>query len=302
METISTHPALMGENGQAARTKRNKRLQKAYRNVRFLKSSDARVLRMLAEYLEPFQRLSRKGVKDTIVFFGSARAVPRDEAERQLAAARGALAVGGGNERELAEAVKAAERQLRLSQYYEDARELARRLTEWSMSLGENHRFVICSGGGQGIMEAANRGAAEAGGPTIGMNISLPSAQEPNPWISAGLGFEFHYFFMRKFWFVYLAKALAVFPGGFGTLDEWFEVLTLLQTGKMQKEVLVLAYGRDYWKEVIDFDKLIEWGTIAAKDMKLFSFASTVDEAFDFLTTELTRRFLRGRGRRYWYL
>jgi uncharacterized protein (TIGR00730 family) len=302
VETISRQAALAAENDHALHTKRNRHPQKAYRNVRFLNSSDARVLRMLAEYLEPFQRLRKKGVKDTIVFFGSARALPKEEAERQLAAARAALAMGREDERKLAEAVKAAERQLRLAQYYEDARELARRLTEWSMSLNENQRFVICSGGGPGIMEAANRGAAEAGGPTIGMNISLPHEQEPNPWISAGLGFEFHYFFMRKFWFVYLAKALAVFPGGFGTLDEWFEVLTLLQTGKMRKEVPVLAYGKEYWEEVIDFGKLIEWGTIAVEDLKLFSFASTVDEAFDFLTTELTGRFLRGRGRKYWYL
>ncbi len=282
--------------------KHNRHPQKAYRNARFLNSADARILRMLAEYLEPYQRLRKRRVKDTIVFFGSARALPRDQARQQLAAARQALARGDGDERELAAAVKAAQNALRLSDYYEDARELARRLTEWSMSLNENQRFVVCSGGGPGIMEAANRGAAEAGGPTIGMNISLPHEQEPNPWISPGLGFEFHYFFMRKFWFVYLAKALAVFPGGFGTLDEWFEVLTLLQTGKMKKSVPVLVYGKEYWDEVIDFEKLLEYGVIDESDMQLFFFASTVDEAFDFLTTELTRRFLRGRRRKHWYL
>ncbi|MDZ7392395.1 MAG: TIGR00730 family Rossman fold protein [candidate division KSB1 bacterium] len=284
------------------RRKHNRHLQKAYRNARFLNSSDARVLRMLAEYLEPFQRLRKRRVKDTIVFFGSARAIPREQAERQLAAAQAALARGEGEPEQLAAALKAAQNQLYLSKYYEDARELARRLTEWSMSLNENQRFVVCSGGGPGIMEAANRGAAEAGGHTIGMNISLPHEQEPNPWISPGLGFEFHYFFMRKFWFVYLAKALAVFPGGFGTLDEWFEVLTLLQTGKMKKLVPVLAYGREYWEQVINFDKLLEYGVISEKDMELFSFASTVDEAYEFLTTELTQRFLRGRRRKYWYL
>lgn len=284
------------------RRKHNRHPQKAYRNTRFLNSSDARILRMLAEYLEPFQRLRKRRVKDTIVFFGSARAVSREEAEKRLAEAQAAMARGDGDAEQLATALKVAENQLRLSQYYEDARQLARRLTEWSMGLNENQRFVICSGGGPGIMEAANRGAAEAGGDTIGMNISLPHEQEPNPWISPGLGFEFHYFFMRKFWFVYLAKALAVFPGGFGTLDEWFEVLTLLQTGKMQKSVPVLAYGREYWEQVINFDKLLEYGVISEEDMGLFSFASTVDEAFDFLTTELTRRFLKGRGRKYWYL
>ncbi len=282
--------------------KHNRHPQKAYRNARFLNSADARILRMLAEYLEPYQRLRKRRVKDTIVFFGSARALPRDQARQQLAAAQQALARGDGDARGLAAAVKAAQNALRLSDYYEDARELARRLTEWSMSLNENQRFVVCSGGGPGIMEAANRGAAEAGGPTIGMNISLPHEQEPNPWISPGLGFEFHYFFMRKFWFVYLAKALAVFPGGFGTLDEWFEVLTLLQTGKMKKSVPVLVYGKEYWDEVIDFEKLLEYGVIDESDMQLFFFASTVDEAFDFLTTELTRRFLRGRRRKYWYL
>jgi uncharacterized protein (TIGR00730 family) len=301
MATIVTPKADGMELASTANRKRNRHLQKAYRNIRFLNSSDARVLRILAEYLEPFQRLRKLRVKDTIVFFGSARALPMEEAQQRLAEARASLAHDNVEPFSLA-ALKSAESQVRLARYYEDARELARRLTEWSMGLNENQRFVICSGGGPGIMEAANRGAAEAGGPTIGMNISLPHEQEPNPWISPGLGFEFHYFFMRKFWFVYLAKTLVVFPGGFGTMDEWFEVLTLLQTKKMQKEVPVLAYGKEYWDEVINFEKFLQWGTIDEEDLKLFAFASTVDEAFDYLTTELTRRFVRGRRRKYWYL
>ncbi|MGQ9853087.1 MAG: LOG family protein [Candidatus Oleimicrobiaceae bacterium] len=301
MATVVTEEAVRIKPTRVGGAKRNKHVQKAYRNTRFLNSSDARVLRILAEYLEPFQRLRKMKIKDTIVFFGSARAKALEEAE-QLLSQEQAASGRRGAEPAYAAALKAAEYEVRLARYYEDARQLARRLTEWSMRLNENQRFVICSGGGPGIMEAANRGAAEAGGLAIGMNISLPHEQEPNRWISPKLGFEFHYFFMRKFWFVYLAKALVVFPGGFGTLDEWFEVLTLLQTKKMKKEVPVLAYGKEYWDEVINFDRLLEWGTIAEEDLRLFTFASTVEEAFDYLTAELTNRFIKGRKRRYWYL
>ncbi len=301
MTTVVTEEAVQAKSKGAKRAKRNRHPHKAYHNTRFMNSSDARVLRVLAEYLEPYQRLRKMKIKDTIVFFGSARAKALEDAEQRLARAQAAFG-RRGDDPSCAAALKAAEYELRLARYYEDARQLARRLTEWSMGLSESQRFVICSGGGPGIMEAANRGAAEAGGLTIGMNISLPHEQEPNKWISPKLGFEFHYFFMRKFWFVYLAKALVVFPGGFGTLDEWFEVLTLLQTGKMKKEVPVLAYGKEYWDEIINFDKMLEWGTVSKDDLRLFAFASTVDEAFDYLTAELTKRFVKGGGRRYWYL
>jgi hypothetical protein len=269
--------------------------KKAYENLEFLHSRDARVIRILAEYLEPQRRLRRQRVRDTIVFFGSARAMPLEEAEKRY---RPVLEQHGEDSN--SPEARIARAQLRLAEYYEEARELARRLTEWSLSLKDGHRFIICSGGGPGIMEAANRGALEAGGRTIGFNISLPHEQFPNEYITPELNFEFHYFFMRKFWFLYLAKALIIFPGGFGTMDELFEVLTLVQTRKLEKEISVLIYGHDYWSEIINFQKFVEWGTISEEDLNLIHFASTVDEAFHKLTEDLKRKFLD--QRKFWYL
>jgi uncharacterized protein (TIGR00730 family) len=211
----------------------------AYRDQDFLDSDDARPLRILAEYLAPLRALREQQVRDTIVFFGSARIVPDGP----------------------------------LGRYYSEARELARAITAWSMTLdGEAHRRIVCSGGGPGIMEAANRGAREAGGRTIGLNIGLPHEQRPNPYITPGLGFEFHYFFMRKLWFAHTACALVAFPGGFGTLDEMFEILTLQQTAKLDRKILMLLYGSDYWREIVDFDALVRHGMVSPEDLKLFTF------------------------------
>jgi uncharacterized protein (TIGR00730 family) len=222
----------------------------AYLNEKFLNSADARALRILAEYLEPVAHFRREKIRDTVVFFGSAR-TPEDGP---------------------------------MSKYYADARTLARKLTEWSDTLtNSTRRFVVCSGGGPGIMEAANRGAADAGGKTIGLNIGLPFEQLPNPYITPELNFEFHYFFMRKFWFAYLAKALVVFPGGFGTLDEMMEILTLTQTQKLAKKVTVVLYGSSFWKEVVNFDALIRHGMIAPEDMDLFVYADDPDTALEIL-------------------
>ncbi len=250
---------------------------KAYRNLDFLESASARALRILSEYIEPNSRFAQYKIDDTIIFFGSARILPRDEAEAQLATAK----TEGGD-------VKRAERNLEMSRYYEDTRELAKRLTEWSKGLQQDdRRFVVCSGGGPGIMEAANRGASEAKGLNVGLNISLPMEQIDNPYISRELNFEFHYFFMRKFWFAYLAKAVVVMPGGFGTLDELFELLTLVQTGKVRKHMPVVLYGSRYWAEVINLEALERYGTINPEDLELFFRTDSVEEAYDFITEQL---------------
>jgi len=254
-------------------------MEKAYKNEDFLMSRDARALRILSEYLEPQSRFARFKVTDTVVFFGSARALPRENAEEALVNAKAT-----GNP----QAIARAEGGMLLARYYEDARQLARNMTEWSKSLSKtNRRFLVCSGGGPGIMEAANRGASEAHGISIGLGISLPNEPSVNPYITREMEFEFHYFFMRKFWFVYLAKALVVFPGGFGTMDELFELLTLVQTQKSSKHMPIVLYGREFWSDVLNFDALIRWGTISAADLSLFHVADTPDEAFDYLKREL---------------
>src|SRR3984893_1426213 len=237
----------------------NGRRPVAYLNETFLESPDARGLRILSEYLEPLSHFRDEKIQDTIVFFGSARICEE-----------GAL-----------------------SEYYRDARTLARLITEWSSKVESSfHRFVICSGGGPGIMEAANRGASDAGGKTIGLNIGLPFEQRPNPFITPELSFEFHYFFMRQFWFAYLAKALVIFPGGFGTMDELFEILTLAQTQKLMKKMVVLLYGSTFWKEILNFDALLRQGMISEKDLELFQFADDVETAFSLLEAGLTKHYI----------
>jgi uncharacterized protein (TIGR00730 family) len=263
--------------------------EKAYANQNFLNSPDGRTIRLIAEYLEPLQRLRKHRIKDTVVFFGSARILSHDEAEARYRMIKAHVSRPQSDEerRQLAQAKQAVE----VSRYYEQARLLAHKLTKWSSSLQEDRRFVVCSGGGPGIMEAANRGAAEAGGPSIGMNISLPMEQFANPYISQDLVFEFHYFFMRKFWFVYLAKALVVFPGGFGTMDEFFELVTLMQTRKVIKEMCVILYGSEYWRDIVNFPKMVEWGMIDEKDLGLFHTVDDVDTAFAILKNHLKSRF-----------
>ncbi|PYU33818.1 MAG: TIGR00730 family Rossman fold protein [Acidobacteria bacterium] len=253
--------------------------QPAYRDALFMESVAARPVRILSEYLDPLVRLRREEVGDTIVMFGSARIIGRDRAQAHL---RRLKSLRGKETPRRRIALRDARAAVAMSRYYEEARELARRVTAWSLTLGEHpRRFVICSGGGPGIMEAANRGAAEAGGKTVGLSIELPHEQWPNSYISPGLNFQFHYFFMRKLWFAQLAKALIVFPGGFGTMDELWEMLTLMQTGKLQRRNLILIYGRRYWNRVIDWREMLNWGTINRREYNLLQFADSVDEAFD---------------------
>jgi uncharacterized protein (TIGR00730 family) len=260
----------------------------AYRNHRFLESGDARALRILSEYLEPQARLRRAGIYHTVVFFGSARIRPRDEVLQNLQELESRGADGGTGA--FATTLKRARMDLHMSQYYEDARELSRLVTGWALTLRHDSRFlVVCSGGGPGIMEAANRGASEAGGKSVGLNIKLPAEQLPNPYISPELGFVFRYFFMRKLWFTQPARALIAFPGGFGTMDELFEMLTLVQTHKMGHRVMIVLYGSTFWKHAINFDYFLEAGTIAEEDLKLIRFADTPNEAFDTLKAYLTR-------------
>ena len=254
----------------------NKRFR-AYEDANFLHSPDARALRILAEYIEPSSRFRHYNIQDTIIFFGSARILPQDRAQAEYDTAK---AEGGDLEK--------ARIALEMSAYYEATRELASRLTTWSKGLGEGgRRFVVCSGGGPGIMEAANRGASEAKGINVGLNISLPFEQTENPHISRELIFEFHYFFMRKFWFAYLAKAVVVMPGGFGTLDELFELLTLIQTHKIRKHLPVVLFGSRYWAEVLNLNALEKYGTIDPADLELFFRTDSVEEAFEYLTEQL---------------
>ena len=268
------------------RPERRSSAVEAYLKESFLTSSDARPLRLLAEYLEPRSRFDHYKIDDTIVFMGSARLPSREQAQAELRAA----------ERGEADVERARER-LSMSRYYEDARELARRLTEWSKQMeDEERRFVVCTGGGPGIMEAANRGASEAKGLNVGLTISIPLEEFDNRYVTRELSFHFHYFFMRKFWFAYLAKALLVFPGGFGTLDELFEILTLRQTRKMKKHLPIVLFGTTYWDEVIDFDALVRHGTIDREDLQLFHRTDSVDEAYDIVTRELTQYALAERG------
>ena len=250
---------------------------KAYENLPWIHSRDARSLRILAEYMEPESRFEEMGIEDTIVVFGSARLLPEDVAKERLEETKAA----GGD-------VAKAERDLHMAMYYEAAREISKRLTVWSKGLAEGQqRFVICSGGGPGIMEAANRGASEGKGLNIGLNISLPFEQNDNPYITKRLSLEFHYFFMRKFWFTYMAKAIIVMPGGFGTLDEFMEVVTLVQTLKVKKTLPIVLFGKEFWENVINFQTLIDFGTISPDDVDLFFMTDSIDDAYDYVTTKL---------------
>jgi len=267
--------------------KTRRRIPKAYADSEFLASPDARTVRILCEYFQPLRKFRENKVKDTIVFYGSARTLERAPAQAALEQARGLLAADPQSE-QIQARFQRAEADLRMSQYYEDARTLARMLTEWSLALpGPWGRFLVCSGGGPGIMEAANRGASEAGGKTVGLTISLPFEPQGNEYITGSLAMEFHYFFMRKYWFVYMARALVIFPGGFGTMDEMMDLLTLLQTRKIRRRLPVVMYGSEFWNDVLNLDALVKWGTIGAQDLDLVKFCDTPQEAFDHLTAAL---------------
>lgn len=307
------------------------RAPKAYLNDKFLTSPEGRIVRILSEYIEPRSRLSHAHVKDTIVFFGSARIQSPEEVDAELRQLKNAQALAKQTNSlspevaaELDEAIRRAKMHSQLTRYYEEASELARLLTEWSITKAAHdyekaqmaksqvaaaqvkeqipyvnvesikthsfkQRYVICSGGGPGIMEAANRGAMLAGGKSIGFNIALPFEQMPNSYITDELNFEFHYFFMRKFWFAYLGKALVIFPGGFGTLDELFECLTLIQTGKIRKKMPIVVYGTQFWQKILDFEMLEYYGMISRQDLNLIHFSDTPQDAFEYLKAELTR-------------
>jgi len=276
----------------------------AYENDAFLNSPDGRIIRILAEYSEPLARFRRERIQDTVVFFGSARFRALDEANRELELLEntGSKQPAPEEEQPARQPIEEETSKLRLrrteaavemAHYYEDARRLAFLLTQWAKDLkSRRSRFVVTSGGGPGIMEAANRGAWEAGGKSVGLNIKLPFEQMPNRYITPALNFEFHYFFMRKYWFAYLAKALVVFPGGFGTLDEMFEILTLSQTQKLAKKITVVLYGSSYWEQVINMDVLVDKGTISPRDRELFQTADSPEQAFEILREGLTRNHL----------
>jgi hypothetical protein len=265
----------------------------AYLNEEFLESSDARPIRILSEYLEPAARLRHYKVRDTIVFFGSARSVAPEEAAKIKEEVEEKIKQAATLTAELESERARADQLLRLARYYTDAMELARRITEWSKGLTTGRHFIICSGGSGGMMEAANRGASAARGKTIGLNILLPFEQKINPYVSREFIFNFHYFFMRKLWFVYPAKALVVFPGGFGTMDELFEVLTLIQTRMPSKTMPVVLYGKEFWDDIIDFDALVRWGVVSPHDLDIFYKVDTVDDAFQYLTARLEELYLK---------
>ncbi len=278
----------------------------AYENSTFLNSADGRLIRILAEYTEPLARFRREQIQDTVVFFGSARFRGKEEADHALELLDNTGAVKPAPSEEQPASIpdivegkatdlqrKRAVAAVEMARYYEDARRLAFMLTQWAKGIhSRRHRFVVTSGGGPGIMEAANRGAHEAGGKTIGLNIRLPFEQAPNPYITPSLNFEFHYFFMRKLWFAYLSKALVVFPGGFGTIDEMFEILTLTQTEKLAKKITIVVYGSDYWKKIFNIQALVDTGAISPDDVDLFQYADTPEEAFEILKQGLTENYL----------
>ncbi len=305
-------PSPQAETGSVAKLPGNgappplPRAPLAYENPNFLNSADGRLIRIVAEFMEPLARFRRERIQDTVVFFGSARFRGREEADHELEllentgstrpapseeqpATPPEIAAGRASELQRKRAVAAVE----MARYYEDARRLAFMLTSWAKTIpSRRNRFVVTSGGGPGIMEAANRGAHDAGGKTVGMNISLPFEQFPNPYVTPSLNFEFHYFFMRKLWFAYLSKALVVFPGGFGTLDEMFEILTLAQTQKLAKKITVVIYGPEYWNRVFNLKVLVDTGAISPKDIELFQLASTPEQAFEMLRKGLTENYL----------
>ena len=267
---------------------------KAYKNLDFLNSDPARNIRVLCEMTEPGLRFAKQNVEDTIVLFGSARTKPIVVAEKELATIKDTIKDPENLTAEEKRSLQQAEYAIKSAPYYDAAAQLSESLTRWSMSLSKDHqrRFLICSGGGPGIMEAANLGAHNAGGKSVGLGISLPFEQGVNEYIPKELQFEFHYFFVRKYWFVLLAKALVAFPGGFGTMDELFETLTLVQTKKIEEVPPIVLFGSEFWNDVCDFDALVKWGTISSEDVDLFKIVDTVEEAHDYIVDCLTERFL----------
>ncbi|MGB2706227.1 MAG: LOG family protein [Candidatus Omnitrophota bacterium] len=268
-------------------------LIKAYKNKDFLNSPSARLIRILSEMIEPAARFRKYGVKDTVVFFGSARIFSRSVTSRNFRRIKKRIKRVKSPSLNLKHQYEQAKRDVAMSRYYEDARLLAKKLTHYFKGLRKKGKnFMICSGGGPGIMAAGSQGAKMAGGKSVGLDISIPMEQYPNLYQTKELAFEFHYFFIRKFWFFYLAKALVVFPGGFGTMDELFELLTLTQTGKHRKPLPVILFGRDYWQKVVNFDEMHKWGTISREDLKLIKVFDDVDETFNYLKKQINKYFI----------
>jgi uncharacterized protein (TIGR00730 family) len=265
---------------------------KAYHNLKFLNSPVARNIRILTEYSEPLERFKRYKINHTIVFFGSARTLPRKAALARVNELKKMIKQTKRKNARLENELVKAKINLDMSRYYEETVELAYMMTKWAKSLKKPNKFIVCSGGGPGIMEAANKGAMKAKGFSMGLNISLPFEQYPNPYISPELNLEFHYFFMRKFWFAYLAKALIIMPGGYGTLDELMEILTLVQTQKLHKKMTVIVYGKEYWDKIINLENMATLGMISPEDLKLFKFIDTPQEAYKYLTKELTTNYV----------
>jgi hypothetical protein len=272
--------------------KSSKRKPKAYENLAFLKGSAGREIRILSEFSEPFSRFRKERITDTIVFFGSARIKPPKDANAELKLIERKIKQTKRSTKTLLQKYEKAKVTVQMSKFYQEAYELSYLVSNWAKTLNHGHRFVICSGGGPGIMEAANKGAMKAGRKSIGLNISLPHEQLPNPYITDELNFEFHYFFIRKFWFVYLAKAMVIFPGGFGTIDEMMEVLTLLQSKKIQKNLTVVLYGTDYWMKMINFREMIRLDVISEEDMNIFKFCDSPVETFEYLKEEIAKNVL----------
>ena len=269
--------------------KQLKRSQKAYHSIEFLNSSEARTLRILSEYIEPEVRLIKENVEDTVAFFGSARIKSPEVAKKELQIIESKIAKSKKPKKSDFELNAQARMTLKMSKYYSDCVELAKLITVWAKTLGTKNKYVICSGGGPGIMEAANKGASLANGKSMGLNIALPFEQFPNPYITPSLNFEFHYFFMRKLWFMHLAKALVAFPGGFGTLDELMETLTLVQTKKVSKKIPIILYGSEFWENAVNFKALEHDGMISKSDFDLFHYSDTPREAFEYLKSNLSK-------------
>jgi|TARA_B110000037_G_scaffold222664_1_gene298660 uncharacterized protein (TIGR00730 family) len=266
---------------------------KAYKNDDFLNSGAARNIRVLCEMSEPEARFKEENIQDTLVYFGSARSIPEVEAKANLEGLEKALKDPANPSTAETGAISKAKAQLKLAPYYDAAVELSSRMTKWSIALRNPQlRFISCTGGGPGMMEAANRGAQNAKGASIGLGISLPFEQGLNPYVTPDLAFEFHYFFVRKYCFAYWAKAIVVFPGGFGTMDELFELMTLIQTGKISKKMPIVLFGAKFWNDILNFDAFVEWGVISPSDLDLFKIVDTVEEAEEFLIAELSALYL----------
>ena len=264
---------------------------KAYQDDNFLNSSDGRSIRMLTEYLQPKSKFKKFKVMDTIVFFGSARLKSKRDALKEFNKVKNS---NPKQTKDFAKKLREAQLHVDMSKYYEDAVELSKRLTEWSLNLETNaNRFIVCTGGGPGIMEAAHRGAKKAGGYSLGLNISIPFEQYANKYVTPDLSFEFHYFFMRKFWFAYLSKALIIFPGGFGTMDELFEILTLVQTEKIKKKLAVIISDQKYGEKIINFDALVDMGMISKSDLNLLTMCDSIDEAYDQIIKHLKKHYAK---------